>query len=81
MFWAFSKTDIEGGLPKRERGLGQFADLTGGLARKGGGWYSDAHYDNGLLYHHNPGENIRKRKVSFNFTHFIDTLSSERCTW
>ena len=24
-------------MPKRERGLGQFADLTGGLARKRGG--------------------------------------------
>ena len=32
------KTDIEGGLPKKE-GLGQFADLRGTLARKRGGLF------------------------------------------
>ena len=30
------KTHIEGGLPKRGGGLGQFADLKGALARKRG---------------------------------------------
>ena len=43
------KNNIEGGLPKND-GLGQFANLRVGLARKWGGvleggWYPNAHYE------------------------------------
>ena len=49
-FWPWSswKTNVEGGLPKKG-GLGQLADLRGGLARRrewyfwGEGWYPNAH--------------------------------------
>ena len=33
------KTNIEGGLPKKGERLGQFPDLSGGLARKRGWWF------------------------------------------
>ena len=48
----FTKNRYRGGDCLKREGLGQFADLRGGLARKrgwcfwwgGGGWHTDAHY-------------------------------------